>query len=296
MIYVIVGPTASGKSALALQFAESIGGHIINGDAFQVYEKLNIGTAKPTQEEREKVPHHLYDFIPLTRNYNVRDYQIDLREVIDTLSKKNVPMVIVGGTGLYMRAGLYDYEFKDGASSDMSRFEKWSNEELFAYLISIDPISANKTHANNRKRVLRAIEIFESTGETKSSIEARQQHHLLYETTFIGLDIDRDTLYKRINTRVEKMFTQGLYEEALHLFSQYDHNAYGFQAIGYKEIHEGVHQGQTLEAIQEVIQQNTRNYAKRQITFFKHQLPVQWFHSQEDALQYLWKIHKEKNG
>lgn len=297
MIYVICGPTASGKSSLALAFAKAIGGHLINGDAFQVYQGLSIGTAKPSKEEQEQVSHHLYDFVPLTRDYNVRDYQSDLRKKIEELSQKAIPIIIVGGTGLYLRAALYDYEFKDTLPVDLSRFDELTNDELYQHLREIDPMATEKIHANNRKRVLRALEIYYSTGEKKSEIESRQQHRLIYPATFVGINYERDQLYARINARVDQMVERGLFEEAKTLYQTTSPSAHAFQAIGYKEIHQGLASGKTEQEIIEDIKKNTRNYAKRQMTFFRHQLPVTWYDDPKDAFNYLLAVHaKSKVG
>lgn len=296
MIYVICGPTASGKSALAVSFAKAIGGQIVNGDAFQVYQGLNIGTAKPSLEERSEVVHHLYDFVPISRDYNVRDYQIDLRNTISRLTDQGIPVIIVGGTGLYVRAGLMDYEFKETTPVDLSHFDALSSIELYQHLIEIDPIAASKMHANNRKRVLRALEIYYSTGETKSAIESRQQHQWIYDAVFVGIDLDRDRLYQRINERVDHMVAQGLFSEANTLFASNNPTAHAFQAIGYKEIYQGQLHDKSRQEIIDEIKQNTRNYVKRQLTFFRHQLPVTWFHDAKDAQAYLLDTYHKHKG
>ncbi|MCH5179664.1 MAG: tRNA (adenosine(37)-N6)-dimethylallyltransferase MiaA [Erysipelotrichales bacterium] len=288
MIFVIAGPTCSGKSSLAIRLANAIDGEIINGDAFQVYEELDIGTAKPTLEERNKAKHHLFDFISPSREYNVKDYQDDVREVINKLIKQNKNIIIVGGTGLYQKAALYDFDFTEELEKvDMSDLCDKSNEELYEYLKSIDEEATKTIHQNNRKRVLRAIEIYRSSGRKKSEIINSQEHKLIYETTFIGLNIDRDKLYEMINERVDKMMGDGLLEEVKKLKSKYDVNKHAFQAIGYKELIDYLNGRICLEDAVELIKKHSRNYAKRQMTYFKNQLPMVWFDNTEDAYNYV---------
>lgn len=289
MIFLIAGPTGSGKSSLAIRLARAINGEIINGDAFQVYQDLNIGTAKPTLEERSLAKHHLFDFVSPRVNYSVKEYQEDARQIIDTLSKEKKHIIIVGGTGLYQKATLYDFSFATEEKVDMSDLLDKSNDELYEYLKSID-IEATKTiHKNNRKRVLRAIEIYRSHGKTKSEIIASQAHKLLYDVIFVGLDINRDTLYSMINKRVDKMIKDGLLEEVQDLIKKYDIHQHAFQAIGYKELIEYLNGNGTLEEAIERIKKNSRNYAKRQMTYFKNQLPMVWFENADEAYDYMIK-------
>lgn len=289
MIFVILGPTCSGKSSLAIRLASVIDAEIINGDAFQVYEDFNIGTAKPTKEEMGLVKHHLFDFVSPNRNYNVCDYQKDIREIIARLEQNHKHIIIVGGTGMYQKAALYDFTFAEEKSVDMSEFLVKTDEELYEYLKQIDYESSLNIHPNNRKRVLRAIEIYLGSGVSKSEIESKQKHHLLYDVTFVGLNIERAKLYELIDARVDKMFEMGLVEEVKSLKEKYPLDAHAFQAIGYKELLDYFDNKISLEEAKELIKKHSRNYAKRQMTYFKHQLPVEWFDDNSQALEYMKK-------
>lgn len=285
MIIVLTGPTGSGKTKVAIELAKALGGVILNADAFQVYQELNIATAKPSLEERMQVPHYLFDFIPLNESYNVAEYQADLRGCIAELEKDNAPMIIAGGTGLYIRAALYDYEFSEDKPIDLSEYESKSNEDLHGILQNIDPESAKAIHPNNRVRVLRAIEIYLQNGKTKTEIEANQKHELIYDAKFFGLQHERTPLYERANARVDEMVQQGLIEENMHLIQKYGRDCAAFKAIGVKEFFPYLDGETSLEETIELIKKNTRNYIKRQETFFRHQFNIDWVNSAEDILK-----------
>ena len=285
MIIVITGPTALGKTKSAIKVAQTFNAEIINGDAFQAYKELDIGTAKPSEKELTLVPHHLYSFIEPTHNYSIAEYQCNLRAKIQELLVKNKNIVIVGGSGLYIRSALYDYEFLPNKEVDMSNFEKMDNMTLHQYLEEIDPEQAKIIHANNRKRVLRAIEIYYSTGETKSSLIEKQEHKPLYEVRFFVRDLSRDELYERINQRVDEMFKQGLVDEVKSLVKKYDSSLHCFQAIGYKEIIDCLRNNGDLEQAKELIKQHTRNYAKRQMTFIRHQFDVTYYKNDDELIK-----------
>ena len=285
MIIVITGPTALGKTKSAIKVAQALNAEIINGDAFQAYKELNIGTAKPSEKELSSVPHHLYSFIDPTHNSSIAEYQCNLRASIQELLVKNKNIVIVGGSGLYIRSALYDYEFLPNKEVDMSRFEKMTNSELHSHLKKIDPEQAEIIHENNRKRVLRAIEIYYSTGETKSALINKQEHKPLYDVRFFVRDLDRDELYERINKRVDEMFEQGLVDEVKSLMKKYDTSLHCFQAIGYKELIDCFNNNGDIEEAKELIKQHTRNYAKRQMTYIRHQFPVTFYKDDEELLK-----------
>ena len=287
MIYVLVGPTGSGKSSVAETFAQRLNLPIINGDAFQVYREFDIGTAKPSQEIRSQIPHYLFDFFSPAQDYDVKTYQMDLRSTIAFLSSKHSDMILVGGTGLYIRAGLYDYDFPEETPVDVSDLEVLSDAELHERLKEIDPDEAQKIHPNNRKRVLRALAIFRSRGISKTELLSLQEHRCLFDATFVGIDLPRDQLYAQIDARVETMFESGLVEGTRHLMQTYDAKRHAFQGIGYKEILEYFEGHLSLSEAKEKIKKDSRNYAKRQMTFFRHQLPVQWVKSPEEALELL---------
>ena len=288
MIIVVAGPTCSGKSSLAIKLALALDAEIINGDAFQVYKYFNIGTAKPTLKERDIVPHHLFDFVDPNNNFNVKDYQELARKTIADLEDKKKNIIIVGGTGLYQKATLYDFSFDDEDNhADMSDLALLTNEELYEVLKQIDEKSTETIHVNNRKRVLRAIEIYRLHGKTKTSIINSQEHKLLYDVMFIGLNVEREKLYNDINNRVDEMIKDGLVEEVTNLKTKYPESIHAFQAIGYKELLAYLDHKLTLNEAIELIKKNSRNYAKRQMTYFKNQLPMKWFDNADKAYNYV---------
>ena len=289
MIFAVVGPTCSGKSALAIKIAQIFDAEIINFDPYQCYEELQIGVAKPSQEELEIVPHHLFSFVPLNQDFTIFDFQKVFREKVKSLQNLNKNIVLVGGSGLYLRSAIYDYEFSETKIVDESKYNSFSNEELYERLKFIDPESSDKIHMNNRKRVIRALEIFDETGSKKSDLEKEQEHKPIYDITFIGLNPDRELLYQNINLRVDIMFENGLEEEVEYLYKKYDHSLKSLQAIGYKEFTQV-----SKEEVRELIKKNTRNYAKRQMTFFKNQFEnINWFNNKEDAIKYVEGLKRD---
>ncbi len=271
MIIVITGPTCSNKSKIAIDVAKAFNAEIINADAFQVYKELDIGTAKPSIEDLKKVKHHLYSYLNPTDEFSIYDYQKDAREIIKRLIKRNKNIVLVGGSGLYIRAVLFDYEFKDNSKKiDLKKFDKLSNEELHKRLKKVDKESANKIHPNNRRRVFRALEIYYTYGKSKTELEKEQSHKIIYDDVHIySTNVDKEILYKRIDERVIKMFDKGLMNEALQLEKKYGANLKSLQAIGYKEILQN--KDKDKKEIIEIVQKNTRHYAKRQLTFIRYQ-------------------------
>lgn len=272
MIIVIAGPTGVGKTKLSIELAKKLNGEIINADSTQVFKGLNIATAKVTKEEMENIPHHLIDIKEITENYTVYDYQKDARKKIKEIEARGHIPILVGGTGLYIKAALYDYEFQEETNykTDYSNFTK---EELYEELLKVDPNT--EIHMNNRKRVERALDYFKENHQPFSSKEHTNQ--LLYDTIFIGLTTDREILYERINTRVEEMLKQGLLEEAKKIYQSMIRTKAVMTPIGYKELFEYFDGNCTLEDSIHCIQQRSRNYAKRQYTWFNHQLPMKWF-------------------
>jgi tRNA dimethylallyltransferase len=285
MIIVIGGPTCSGKSEFAKQLAKYYNAEIINGDAFQIYQGMDIGTAKPTLKEIDDYKMHLYSFVTPDFSYNVKNYQEDARTIIDQLLKNHKNIIIVGGTGLYIRAALYDYSFQNEANIDLSKYEIMGNEELFNCLKKIDPDEANKYHYNNRKRVMRSLQICLESGRKKSEIIASQNHCPIYDDVkFFAIDMPRDILYKKIDQRVDEMFENGFVNEVVQLIKKYNKDSRAFQAIGYKEIIKCLDGELDLNECKELIKKHTRNYAKRQITFFKNQFPTIWVKNVEDII------------
>lgn len=300
MIFCIVGPTGIGKSYLSEKYREKYNCYIVNGDCFQCYKEMKIGTAKIEDSLIEDGNHFLFSIQTVNKEYTIYDYQKDLRAIIDNLlslnKKNNVDrdIVIVGGSGLYLKSALYDFVFNEQTSLiNMEKYEKLDNVSLHEELKKIDPIEASKIHYNNRKRVMRAIQIYLENGENKSSLIQKQEHKLLYDVTFIGLETtSRDSLYDLINKRVDSMVEEGLIEEARELYSHYDHSLRAFQAIGYKELFSYFDNQMDLETSINLIKQHSRNYAKRQYTYFRHQLPVKWFNSLSLAFNYMEEKHR----
>ena len=283
MIICIVGPTASGKSKVAEELSLFYNAKIVNFDAFQVYKEMDIGTAKPTKEELESGRYFLYNIKNVDEDFDVSKYQEICREFLKEHEKEN--LILVGGTGLYLKAALYDYNFeKDEEPMPEDFLSEYTNKELFEKLLIIDPKDANKIGENNRKRLLRALYIYKIHGKSKSSLNQNGKNKILYENVnIIGLDIPREILYERINKRVDEMINDGLEKEVEFLFYQYGANKRALQAIGYKEFNNEI----PLEEKIELIKKNTRNYAKRQMTFFKHQFDnIKWYSSVEEAIEY----------
>lgn len=290
MIIVLVGATGTGKSKLAISLAQKIDGVIINGDAFQVYEELNIATAKPSEEDRMKVPHFLFDFIPLTSSYNVKEYQQDLRGELAELLKQNRNVIIAGGTGLYIKAGLFGYQLKEEEDIDLSEFEKLNNEELYKKLLELDPSVEGFVHPNNRIRVLRAIKRYLSSNTQYKDIIKSQSNKPIYDNVKIfGIDSERDINYENVNKRVDQMVKDGLVEESTSLIRKYGRDVGAFKAIGVKEFFDYLDGKSSLEETIELIKKNTRNYVKRQNTFFKHQFEVTWIKEESEILELISK-------
>lgn len=272
MIYAILGPTCSGKSDFAEKLSLKYNAPIINFDAFQVYKELNKGTAKPSKKELDSGRYFLYDFVSIKEDYNVSRYQEEARLLLEKFKDKDV--VMVGGTGLYLKAALFDYKFLKEEKMDEGFMQDVSNEELYRNLLLIDKEDAIKIGVNNRKRLLRALYIYKIHNKSKSELNDNGKNTLLYkDVKFYGIDIDRALLYQRIDQRVDKMFEDGLEEEARSLFNSYDHSLRALQAIGYKEFL----LSSDSEEIKKMIKNNTHHYAKRQMTFFKHQFNnIEW--------------------
>ena len=278
-----------GKSETALEVAKAFNAEIVNGDAFQIYKQMNIGVAKPPIEYFSIVPHHLFSFVDINRNYSIADYQKDLRKTVDEILSRGKNVVIVGGSGLYIRSALYDYEFSEQPEIDMSKYETMNNQELHNELSKIDPKQAKLIHLNNRKRVLRAIAIYLTQGKTKSEIIDSQEHKLVYNAKFFVRNMDRDELYTLIDKRVDKMIEDGLFNEVRDIFVRYGKRCKALQAIGYKELIPAAEGKYSLEEGIELVKKNSRNYAKRQVTFIKHQFPVIFYENTQDLLRILQK-------
>lgn len=277
-VIVIVGPTAVGKTKLGVELALKLDGEVISGDSMQIYREMNIGTAKVTAEETKGVIHHLIDIKNIDEDYSVLEFQKNVRQCIDDIFSRGKTPIIVGGTGLYIKAALYDYTFSDEKNkNEREDLFILSNEQLHQKLKEVDPKSAEEIHPNNRRRVLRALEIYEQSGERKSDILQRQEHICLYPAKFIGLTLPRDLLYERINLRVDLMIKQGLLDEFHHLLELGANQDYqSMKAIGYRELFSLKKDESNKEEIIESIKQHSRQYAKRQYTWFKNQMDIHW--------------------
>ena len=288
MIYVIVGPTGSGKTSIACQLSDKYNLPIINADAFQIYQEMNIGTAKIEKNDPVYQKHSLIDVIDPSQTYSVKQYRDDFDKVFPDLLKTNKDIIICGGTGLYVRAALYDYQFPKEEEFDDSKYDDFSNEELHEMLEKVDPQSADSIHMNNRKRVIRALVFAENGGITKSENIANQEHKMRFDNVeILFLNPDREDLYQHINDRVDQMFENGLVDEVKALLKKYQFSLTAYQAIGYKEVIDYLNGETTLEECKELIKKRTRNYAKRQVTFFKHQFETHQFETPKDLFDYI---------
>ncbi len=282
-LITIAGPTGVGKTKLSIILAKRFNGEVINGDAFQFYKGLDIGTAKVTTEEAQGIPHHLIDFLEPDEPYSVAEYQKAARKAIAEVASRDKLPILIGGTGLYIKAAAYDYRFTEAGQDQALRDElqRTADEKgpqyLHQLLSSEDPESANRIHANNLPRVIRALEVTRRTGTPFSQQSRQEELKPLYDLVNIGLTMNREELYTRINDRVDEMVENGLIDEAEGLYKKGLQGAQSTQAIGYKELFlffEGTLSKE--EAIQR-IKQHSRQFAKRQLTWLRHQMPVNWY-------------------
>lgn len=276
MIIVITGPTGVGKTKMSVEVAKKINGEIINADSTQIFKGLDIATAKVTKEEMDGIDHHLIDIKNIDEDYTVYDYQKDCRNTIDDIKKRGKIPIIVGGTGLYIKAALYDYQFV-GDSNE--QYQDKTNQELYDMLLKIDP--GTNIHINNRKRMVRAINYFNDTNQEYSKKENTDK--LIYDDVlFIGLTTDRQNLYSIINNRVDKMLEEGLEKEAKKIYDTKIRTKAVMTPIGYKELFEYFDGVKTKEEQIELIKQRSRRYAKRQYTWFNNKMNIKWFNVDYD--------------
>ena len=269
-VIVITGPTAVGKTKLSIELAKRYNGEIINADAVQVYKGLDIGSAKVTEEEKEDIPPHLFDIKEVDEEYTIYHYQKDCRKLIKEVQGRGKTPILVGGTGLYIKAALYDYKLTE--EKETNTYDNLTDEELYNKLLEVDKdIVIDK---NNRRRLIRALNYYK---ENNKSINTNTTNKLLYDAIFIGLTTDRRILYDKINTRVDIMIKEGLLNEVKVFYDKNIRTKPLLNAIGYREIYSYFDGNISLEEAIDKIKQNSRHYAKRQYTFFNHQLPVVWF-------------------
>ncbi|MGG2091212.1 tRNA (adenosine(37)-N6)-dimethylallyltransferase MiaA [Bacillus sp. S13(2024)] len=282
-VIVIIGPTAVGKTKLSIELAKALNGEIISGDSMQIYRNMDIGTAKVTEEEMDGIPHYMIDIKNPEDSFSVAEFQELVRGHIADITKRGKLPIIVGGTGLYIQSVLYDYQFSDEPGDPVYRkqleqqAEEYGVEYVHRKLEEVDSISAKRIHPNNVRRVIRALEIFHTTGQTMSDQLEQQENELLYDVALIGLTMDRGLLYSRINLRVDIMMEQGLLAEVEYLYGDGVRDCQSIQAIGYKELYEYFEGKTSLEEAVTALKTNSRRYAKRQLTWFRNKMDVNWF-------------------
>ncbi|MBR6531953.1 MAG: tRNA (adenosine(37)-N6)-dimethylallyltransferase MiaA [Clostridia bacterium] len=303
-VVAVVGPTASGKSDLAVEICRRFGGEAVSADSMQIYKGLDISTAKPTEEEKKGIPHHMMDFLDNTKSFSVADYQLMAGECIKDIHSRGRLPVIVGGTGLYIDTLLNNVRLTEDSFDEklreklLGRVETEGIEALLSELRSIDPEYASKMHPNNVKRIVRALEVWYSSGVTMTQQIADSHAESPYEVLYLGLDAtDREYLYSRINLRVDIMLQNGLEEEARDYLAQPDTST-SSQAIGCKELKPYFDGILTLEEAADNLKQATRRYAKRQLTWFRRNKEIRWlyidtFPSKEDMYNEAFKITEE---
>ena len=282
-LIAVIGPTASGKTGLAVSVAERFGGEVVSADSMQIYSELTIGTAKPTEDEMRGIPHHLVGFKSVDEEYSVADFVEDAKKAIEDIHSRGKIPVLCGGTGLYVDSLISNTEFSEFESNSeikekLYKFaEENGNEALFERLLSVDPDSANKTHPNNLLRVVRALEVYEITGKTMS--EHQKDSHpnpSIYDVCYIGTNFaDRDKLYARIEHRIDEMLMEGVEEEARFLF-EHAGTCTAAQAIGYKEFYPYFRGEMSREEAIDLLKKETRHYAKRQLTWFRRNEKINW--------------------
>ena len=273
MVIVITGPTATGKSDLGIFLAHQLNGEIINADSTQIYKGLDIATNKI--QDTDGIKHYLFDEKDLREDYTVFDYQKDSRKIIDDILKRGKTPILVGGTGLYINAALYDYKFEEKANDE---YEGVSNDELYKMLLEVDPNT--NIHLNNRVRVISALNYYKANGKPYS--EKAKDFDLLYDTIFIGLKADREILYYKINKRVDKMVSEGLIEEARSVYDLGIRSKAVMTPIGPKELFDYFDGKISLEEAIDLIKSKSRKYAKRQYTWFNNQMKLKWFETNYD--------------
>lgn len=297
-LLVLIGPTAVGKTRLSLDIAKKWNAEIISGDSMQVYRGMDIGTAKIPLEEREGIPHHLIDICDPEYAYSAADFQTGAADAIEQIAGRGRLPFIVGGTGLYVESVCYRYRFAENGSDEAFRREQelfaaeYGAEALHGRLAAVDPQAAQRLHPNDLRRVIRALEVYHLTGQTFSEQQAGQTKESPYELCIIGLTLDRAELYRRIEQRVDLMMEQGLVEEVQRLLERnLPPAAVAMQGLGYKEIASYLKGQCSLEAAVELLKRDTRRFAKRQLSWFRHMKDIHWIDMGENFHNNLRSIH-----
>ena len=287
-VIVIVGPTCSGKTKVGISLAERLNTEIISADSRQLYKMITIGTAKPTHDELQKIKHHFIDFLEPDEDFNVSRFEADSLKIIDELISKGKIPIVVGGSGLYIKAlteGIFNsVDVDDGYRDELKKLrEKFGNEYLYDELIKVDPQSASGMLPQNWKRVMRALEVFHLTGEPIWKFQENYKRETDYEFILFGLNWDRKQLYRNIENRVDTMIKEGLVDEIKNILSLgYSKSLNSLNTVGYKEIISYFENEITLERAVELIKRNTRRYAKRQMTWFRKTKNVNWVQCNEN--------------
>ncbi len=286
---IIVGPTSIGKSDLAINLAIKHNGEIISADSMQIYKYMDIGTAKVKKDEMKGIPHHMIDIITPDVGFTVSNFKNGAKEHITEIYSKGKLPIVVGGTGLYVNSLIYNLDFAQIPPNEELRLqyedliEKFGNEYLHEQLVKVDPISGEKISVNDKKRIMRALEIYDTTGKTMS--EHNKNFRVMnedYNLVYIALNMDRKDLYEKINNRVDIMFQNGLVEEVKDILEMgYNKDLIALKAIGYKEIIMYLENEITLEEASEMIKKGSRNYAKRQLTWFRRDNRIKWINVDE---------------
>ena len=283
-VIVIGGPTASGKTSLSIELAKKINGEIISSDSMQIYKDMTIGTAKPTVEEMDGIPHHLLDFVSPDERYSVADFKRDAESAIEEILSKKKNPIVVGGTGLYIDSLVYGIEYPDIELDDEYRkklMQEADTEEglinLYNKAKKIDPEAIRKISPNDKKRITRILEVYNATGKTKTELEKISRiNGVKYDYKVFAINMDREKLYDRINLRVDIMLEQGLIDEVENLVKKYSKFPTAMQGLGYKEVVEFLNKEISKEEMIDKIKQESRRYAKRQLTWFRKNKEIIW--------------------
>lgn len=290
IVYVIGGPTASGKSKLAVELAKKVNGEIISADSMQIYKEMNIGTAKVNKEEMQGVQHYLVDFVSPDERYSVSNFKKDAEKAIEEILEKGKTPIVVGGTGLYIDSLIYGIEFQN-EEVDLEYREKLNKiadekglESLYKKAQEIDPEAMKKISINDRKRIIRVLEIYHKTGKTKTEQELQsRKNEVKYEYKVFAITMDREKLYERIEKRIDFMIEQGLIEEIKQILEKYHTFPTAMQGLGYKEVVEYLEGSCTKEEMIEKIKKETRHYAKRQLTWFRKNKETIWLDGEKST-------------
>ena len=296
-LIVITGPTASGKTAMSVELAKILGAEIVNADSMQIYKYMDIGTAKPDMEERQGIPHHLIDIAEPDEQFSVARYCECAKEAIDAVHAKGKPVVMVGGTGLYVDSLVNNIQFSEIDADDEYRAkmdalaDEKGNEYLYNMLCEIDPVSGAKISVSDRKRIIRALEVYHLTGKTITwHNEQSRSVPSPYNTTMFAIDVDREVLYDKINRRVDIMMEKGLLNEVKNIINMgIKRDFTSMQAIGYKEIAEYLDGEITLDEASDKIKQGSRRYAKRQLSWYRRNEKINWVKNIDEVLSILNK-------